>query len=738
MTGYLNTTKAVLATNDPLIDGVLTNVAWGEASIDVAFSITPNQYFYNAAGLTDLLPTFNSVSVQQQTATLFALDKDNGNSVDDGFSVEGFTNLGVNNLGFVDSGYAEIRIAQTSFAGLETAMVGDFPGNDISGSFEDNGDVWFGTAYDYRNPIAGNYEWLTMIHELGHALGLSHGHQTWEMGALPYWNDSMENSIMTYRSYVGQNVEGGYTNEDWGFAQTFMRSDIAALQHMYGANYTTNSGDTVYKWNPNEGTTYINGVAAISPGANKIFATIWDGGGIDTYDLSAYSGFMTINLQAGGYSHFSTDQKVDLGDNQTTYGNIYNSYLHNGDLRSLIENVVGGSGNDHITGNEVNNVLEGSGGNDHLYGNLGDDTLIGGAGNDTLWGETDNDLLYGNEGDDTLNGDYGNDTLIGGSGNDEINGGNGDDRIYYDAADSWGNIDGGEGTDTLVILGGSLPVQNLSAANIEFAEHVLEDTSNQFEWQAVNNQYTHTWLLRIENVAYDDGQRTIKVHDVYSNESYFNYTSFYNNLDLLYAQQVVEDSGSSWLTNYDAGNVAWHSQFTTYYNGLGQTLSRDVTGDDGSGWIEFYNPTGIYWYDTYTVYRDTNGATEAETVVSSSGSGWTTTFDKDAAFWYNLYTTFFNSSGQTTSLKVVGDDDSGYDTFYDPDDSYYFTTYDRFFNSSNEVYRQDVYKDDGGKIVTDYDIDNEHAWSEYSKEYSSTGDLVAEYGQNDDGSYWVL
>ena len=43
---------------------------------------------------------------------------------------------------------------------------------------------------------------------------------------------------MTYRSYVGAPFSG-YANETWGFAQTFMMLDIAALQHMYGADFTT-------------------------------------------------------------------------------------------------------------------------------------------------------------------------------------------------------------------------------------------------------------------------------------------------------------------------------------------------------------------------------------------------------------------------------------------------------------------------------------------------------------------
>ena len=81
--------------------------------------------------------------------------------------------------------------------------------------------------------------------------------------------------------------------------------DIAALQYMYGANYSTNSGDTVYKWNPTTGQETINGVAQAAPGGNTVFMTIWDGGGNDTYDFSNYTTNLSVNLQPGGWTTVS-------------------------------------------------------------------------------------------------------------------------------------------------------------------------------------------------------------------------------------------------------------------------------------------------------------------------------------------------------------------------------------------------------------------------------------------------
>ena len=45
------------------------------------------------------------------------------------------------------------------------------------------GDVFFG--HSGRAPVAGNYDYFTVLHELGHALGLKHGNEATGFGALP-------------------------------------------------------------------------------------------------------------------------------------------------------------------------------------------------------------------------------------------------------------------------------------------------------------------------------------------------------------------------------------------------------------------------------------------------------------------------------------------------------------------------------------------------------------------------
>lgn len=398
MTGIGKATKTISPTGQK-IDSLFTGSAWS-GSITYAFTTSSSNYGGTSYSYdNEHLNGFRAVSEALKTAGRFALDIADGNSANDGFSVEGFTNV---SIAVGSATTATVRFAESN---APNTAWGYYPSVSTAG-----GDIWFNRE-DYRAPVAGNYSWHTTLHEIGHALGLKHGHEG-ENGfpALPAGIDSMEYSVMTYRAAVGGTVDG-YRNEEFGFAQSYMMYDIAALQHMYGVDFTTNSGATVYKWNPSSGDTLVNGKVAIDAGGNRIFATIWDGGGNDTYDLTAYASAVAIDLRPGSYSKFSAVQlaKLDYVTSAFARGNIFNALLFKGDLRSLIENAKGGSGSDTIRGNQVANALYGNNGNDKLYGYDGKDKLYGGAGNDTL---------DGGNGNDTLNGGAGIDKLIGGAGTD--------------------------------------------------------------------------------------------------------------------------------------------------------------------------------------------------------------------------------------------------------------------------------------------------------------------------------
>ena len=93
-------------------------------------------------------------------------------------------------------------------------------------------------------------------------------------------------------------------------------------------------------------------------------------------------------------------------------GNVFNALQYHGDARSLIENAVGGTGNDNLKGNAAANSLTGGSGNDSLYGLAGNDRLDGGAGNDVLDGGTGADIMIGGAGNDTYYVDNTSDQVI--------------------------------------------------------------------------------------------------------------------------------------------------------------------------------------------------------------------------------------------------------------------------------------------------------------------------------------
>ena len=211
----------------------------------------------------------------------------------------------------------------------------------------------------------GEYGLSTLIHELGHALGLSHpgAYNAGADGSAPsyrdgaeYEQDTMQYSIM---SYFPASATGAY--HEYQEPSTPLLHDVATIQSIYGANNTTRTGDTVYGFNSTADRSVFN--FAIN---SKPVVTIWDAAGNDTLDLSGFASNSRIDLNDGGFSD--------------TAGLTFNVSIA---FNAMIENAVGGSGNDTLTGQELNNNLFGGDGNDRFTGAAGDDTLIGGGGQDT-------------------------------------------------------------------------------------------------------------------------------------------------------------------------------------------------------------------------------------------------------------------------------------------------------------------------------------------------------------------
>ncbi len=112
--------------------------------------------------------------------------------------------------------------------------------------------------------------------------------------------------------------------------------------------------------------------------------TLNGGSGIDTADYSAASGAVNVTL-------------TDLISGSTGGSS---TGAAGSDTLVDIENVLSGTGDDTLIGNDQNNVLNGGGGNDFIDAALGDDTLNGGSGNDTLLGRAGTNTMSGGAGDD--------------------------------------------------------------------------------------------------------------------------------------------------------------------------------------------------------------------------------------------------------------------------------------------------------------------------------------------------
>lgn len=240
------------------------------------------------------------------------------------------------------------------------------------------GDAWWdGSAtgrfwnklVDPSDLKAGSFSYETLLHEFGHALGLAHPHDNGG-GSSIYSNktyDHITYTIMSYNDNYSFNADGsirlkdgelGPHSQTYGFRIDPAAIDIEAIQAIYGVKQS-HTGNNVYTLSDKNG----------------YWTTPWDTGGVDTLrydgDKRAF-----IDLRPASLKQGASDAGGGVSYVEGVYAGI--TMASNRTVKTaVIENAIGGDGNDTITGNAANNRITGNGGDDKINGGAGSgDTVV--------------------------------------------------------------------------------------------------------------------------------------------------------------------------------------------------------------------------------------------------------------------------------------------------------------------------------------------------------------------------
>jgi len=251
-------------------------------------------------------------------------------------------NISLTQIAETRTNVGDLRFAFTSV--LQTTLTGEKAwgwARSPDSYWPSAGDVWLSTASSANTNTdwsIGSNNFYSIIHEIGHALGLEYPFEGTTL--LPKNLDARLYSVMSYTDApnslfvrVTENANGSVGLSSFTVVpETPMLLDIAAIQYLYGINTSYKAGDDIYTFDTR----------------TPFFKSIWDAGGKDTISVANFKEGCDINLNAGAFSKITIKSDSTAGYNWTsqpptpTYDGTNNLSIAYG---VVIENVIGGSGN---------------------------------------------------------------------------------------------------------------------------------------------------------------------------------------------------------------------------------------------------------------------------------------------------------------------------------------------------------------------------------------------------------